>query len=94
MKQIGKKSLEVRLTEEFSMKYPVFPVNLVKPYFHTGVDKFPCRKKTSTQPDIVTIEDYTGPVKKIIKARKIRLNGEEQRQYLVRFKNQIPNKDK
>ncbi|MBW0576170.1 hypothetical protein O181_115885 [Austropuccinia psidii MF-1] len=35
-----------------------------------------------------------GPVSKIIKARKIRLNGKDQRQYLVRFKNQTSDKDK
>ncbi|MBW0519429.1 hypothetical protein O181_059144 [Austropuccinia psidii MF-1] len=34
------------------------------------------------------------PCKKIIKARKIRLNGKDQRQYLVRFKNQTADKDK
>ncbi|MBW0466362.1 hypothetical protein O181_006077 [Austropuccinia psidii MF-1] len=40
------------------------------------------------------MEDSPGPVKKIIKARKIRLNGRDQRQYLVRFKNQAADKDK
>ncbi|MBW0471253.1 hypothetical protein O181_010968 [Austropuccinia psidii MF-1] len=91
---IGRNSVEVRLTEEFSRKYPVFPVSLVKPYFKTEEDKFPSRKETSTPPDIVKVEDFPGPVKKIIKARKIRLNGEDQRQYLVRFKNQTADKDK
>ncbi|MBW0507783.1 hypothetical protein O181_047498 [Austropuccinia psidii MF-1] len=38
--------------------------------------------------------DSPGPVKKIIKARKIRLNGKAQRQYLVRFKNQTAEKYK
>ncbi|MBW0499987.1 hypothetical protein O181_039702 [Austropuccinia psidii MF-1] len=35
-----------------------------------------------------------GPVKKIIKARKIRLNGKDQRQYLVSVKNHTADKDK
>ncbi|MBW0550659.1 hypothetical protein O181_090374 [Austropuccinia psidii MF-1] len=35
-----------------------------------------------------------GPVSKIIRARKIRLNGKDQRKYLVRFKNQTPDKDR
>ncbi|MBW0581806.1 hypothetical protein O181_121521 [Austropuccinia psidii MF-1] len=35
-----------------------------------------------------------GPVSKIIRARKIRLNGNDQRQYLVRFKHQTADKDK
>ncbi|MBW0480731.1 hypothetical protein O181_020446 [Austropuccinia psidii MF-1] len=60
----------------------------------TGEDKFPCRKKTSTPPEIVKIQDSPVPMKKIIKARKIRLNGKDQRQYLVRFKNQTADKDK
>ncbi|MBW0563132.1 hypothetical protein O181_102847 [Austropuccinia psidii MF-1] len=51
-------------------------------------DKFPSRKKNPTPPGIVEVEDSPGPVKKIIKARKIRLNGKDQRQYLFRFKNQ------
>ncbi|MBW0497881.1 hypothetical protein O181_037596 [Austropuccinia psidii MF-1] len=38
--------------------------------------------------------DFPGPVKKIIKARKIRQNGKEQRQYSVRFKDHTADKDK
>ncbi|MBW0507259.1 hypothetical protein O181_046974 [Austropuccinia psidii MF-1] len=49
--------------------------------------KFPSRKKNPAPPEIVEVEDSPGPVKKIIKARKIRLNGKDQRQYLVRFQN-------
>ncbi|MBW0517089.1 hypothetical protein O181_056804 [Austropuccinia psidii MF-1] len=85
---------EVRLTEEFSRKHPVFPVSLVKPYFQTGEDRLPCRKRMSTPPDIVEIEDSPGPVKKIIKDSNIRLNCKDQRQYLVRFKNQTADIDK
>ncbi|MBW0549900.1 hypothetical protein O181_089615 [Austropuccinia psidii MF-1] len=69
-------------------------MSLFKPYFQTGEDKFPLRKKTSTAPDIVGIEDSPSPVEKIIKARKIRLNGNDKRQYLVIFKNQRADKDK
>ncbi|MBW0564042.1 hypothetical protein O181_103757 [Austropuccinia psidii MF-1] len=64
--------VEVKLTEEFSRKHPVFPVSLVKPYFQTEEDKFPSRKKNPTPPEIVEVEDSPGPVKRIIKARKIR----------------------
>ncbi|MBW0472727.1 hypothetical protein O181_012442 [Austropuccinia psidii MF-1] len=91
---IGKNSVEFILTKEFPRKHPVFPVSLVKPYFQTGEEKFPSRKNTTNSQDIVEIEDSPGPVKKIIKARKIRLNGKDQRQYLVRFKNQTADKDK
>ncbi|MBW0580731.1 hypothetical protein O181_120446 [Austropuccinia psidii MF-1] len=79
---------------ESSRKQPVFPVSLVKLYFQKDVDKLPSRKKNPTPPEIVEVEDFPGPVKKIIKARKNRLNGKDQRQYLVRFKNQTPDKDK
>ncbi|MBW0487811.1 hypothetical protein O181_027526 [Austropuccinia psidii MF-1] len=91
---IGKNAVKVRLTEEFSRKHPVFPVSLVKPYFQAEEDKFPSRKKNPTPQGIVEVEDSPGPVKEIIKARKIRLNGKDQKQYLVRFKNQAGDKDK
>ncbi|MBW0516234.1 hypothetical protein O181_055949, partial [Austropuccinia psidii MF-1] len=91
---IGKNAVEVKLTEEFSRKHPVFPVSLVKPYFQTDKGKLPSRKKILTPPEIVELEDFPGPVSKIIRARKIRLNGKDQRQYLVRFKNQTADKDK
>ncbi|MBW0520230.1 hypothetical protein O181_059945 [Austropuccinia psidii MF-1] len=35
IKFIGKNAVEVKLTEEFSRKHPVFPVSLVKIYFQT-----------------------------------------------------------
>ncbi|MBW0542469.1 hypothetical protein O181_082184 [Austropuccinia psidii MF-1] len=91
---IGKNAMEVKLTEEFSRKHPVFPVSLVKPYFQTEQVRFSSRKKNPTPPEIVEVEDSPGPVKKIIKARNIRLDGRDQRQYLVRFKNQTADKDK
>ncbi|MBW0503692.1 hypothetical protein O181_043407 [Austropuccinia psidii MF-1] len=43
---IGNNAVEVKLTEEFSRKHPVFPISLVKPYFQTEEDKLPSRKKT------------------------------------------------
>ncbi|MBW0483400.1 hypothetical protein O181_023115 [Austropuccinia psidii MF-1] len=54
----------------------------------------PAEKKKTTPPDIVEVKDSHGPGKKIIKARKIRLNGKDQRQYLVKFKSQKTGKDK
>ncbi|MBW0466301.1 hypothetical protein O181_006016 [Austropuccinia psidii MF-1] len=91
---IGKNAVEVRLTEEFYRKHPVFPVSLLIPYFQTGESMFPPIKKTTTPLDIVEVEDSPGLVKKIIKARNIRLNGKDKRHYLVRFKNQTTDKDK
>ncbi|MBW0478395.1 hypothetical protein O181_018110 [Austropuccinia psidii MF-1] len=94
IKLIVENAVEVKLTEELSRKHPVFPVSLLKPYFQQEEDKFPSRKKNPTPPEVVEVEDSPGPVKKIIKARKIRLNGKDQRQYLVRFKNQTADKAK
>ncbi|MBW0568622.1 hypothetical protein O181_108337 [Austropuccinia psidii MF-1] len=94
IKLIGKNAVEVKLTEDFSREHPVFPVSLVKPYFQTEEDRFPSRKENPTPPERVEVDDSPGPVNKIIKARKIRLNGKDQRQYLVRFKNQTADKDK
>ncbi|MBW0465365.1 hypothetical protein O181_005080 [Austropuccinia psidii MF-1] len=94
IKLIGKNAVEVKLTEEFSRKHPVFQVSLVKPYFQTEERKLPSSKKNLTPPEIVDMEDSPGPMKKIIKARKIRLNGKHQRQYLARLKNQTADKDK
>ncbi|MBW0461513.1 hypothetical protein O181_001228 [Austropuccinia psidii MF-1] len=75
IKLVGKNAVEVKQTEDFSRKHPVFPRN-------------------PTPQEIVEVEDYSGPVQKIIRARKIILNGRDQRQYLVRFKNQTADKDK
>ncbi|MBW0474479.1 hypothetical protein O181_014194 [Austropuccinia psidii MF-1] len=89
-----KSHMEPDFKEGDQVKHPVFPVSFVKPYFQTEEDKFPYRRKNPTPSEIVEVEDSTGPVKKIIKARKIRLNGKDQRQYLVRFKHQTADTDK
>ncbi|MBW0563612.1 hypothetical protein O181_103327 [Austropuccinia psidii MF-1] len=94
IKLMGKNIVEVSLTEEFSRKQPGFPQSLVKPYFQTEDNRFPSKKRNPTPLEIVIVEDSPGPRKKIIKARKIRLNGKDQGQYLVRFKNQTADKDK
>ncbi|MBW0527127.1 hypothetical protein O181_066842 [Austropuccinia psidii MF-1] len=70
---IGKNAVGVKLTEELSRKHPVFPVGLVKPYFQTEEDKFPSRKKNSTPPETVEVEDSPVPVNKIIKPGRLDL---------------------
>ncbi|MBW0470381.1 hypothetical protein O181_010096 [Austropuccinia psidii MF-1] len=45
IKLIGKNAVEVKLTDEFSRKHPVFPVSLVKPYFQEEAEKFPSRRE-------------------------------------------------
>ncbi|MBW0464853.1 hypothetical protein O181_004568 [Austropuccinia psidii MF-1] len=90
----GKNALEVRLTEEVFRKHPVFPMSLVKPYFQKEEDKIPGRKKNPTPSEILEVEDSPGSVKKVIQARNITFNGKDMRQYLLKFKNQIADKDK
>ncbi|MBW0551446.1 hypothetical protein O181_091161 [Austropuccinia psidii MF-1] len=94
IKLIGETAVVVKLTEEFSRKHPVIPMSLVKQYFQPEEAKLPSRKRNPTPPEIVEVEDSPVPVKKIIKARKIRLNGKDLRKYLVGFKNQRADKDK
>ncbi|MBW0583676.1 hypothetical protein O181_123391 [Austropuccinia psidii MF-1] len=53
IKLIGKNSVELKLTVEFSRKHPVFPIGLVKPCFQTEEDKFPSRRRNPTTPAIV-----------------------------------------
>ncbi|MBW0492122.1 hypothetical protein O181_031837 [Austropuccinia psidii MF-1] len=55
IKLIGKNAVEVKLTKEFSRKHPVFPVSLVKRYFHTEEDRLPSRKKNPIPPEIVEV---------------------------------------
>ncbi|MBW0512803.1 hypothetical protein O181_052518 [Austropuccinia psidii MF-1] len=94
IKMIGKNAVVFNPPEGFSRKNPVFIVSLVKPYFQKEEDKYLSRRKNPTPPKKLEVEDPPGSVKKIIKARKIRLNGQDQRQYLVRFENQAADKDK
>ncbi|MBW0588702.1 hypothetical protein O181_128417 [Austropuccinia psidii MF-1] len=61
---------------------------------NTKEGKFPSKKKNPTPPEIVEVEDSPGSVNIIIRARKMRLNGRDQRQYLGRFRNQTADKDK
>ncbi|MBW0466653.1 hypothetical protein O181_006368 [Austropuccinia psidii MF-1] len=55
---------------------------------------FPSKGKNPAPQDIVEVEHSPGSVKKNINARKIRLNGKDHRQYLIRLKNQTADKDK
>ncbi|MBW0494621.1 hypothetical protein O181_034336 [Austropuccinia psidii MF-1] len=90
----GNIAVEVRITEDFSSKHPVFLVTLIKTYHHTGEDKFPFRTKSHTPQEIVEVEDSAGPVNKIMKARSIRMNGKYHTQYQAGFKNQKADTDK
>ncbi|MBW0530892.1 hypothetical protein O181_070607 [Austropuccinia psidii MF-1] len=77
----------MKITEEFSRKLPVFPVSLVKPYHQKGGNMFPSRNRSHTPQDQVEVEESPGPVRRLVEARKIRLNGKDHRIYLVTLKN-------
>ncbi|MBW0463361.1 hypothetical protein O181_003076 [Austropuccinia psidii MF-1] len=51
------------------------------------------RNRDYTPKNIVEVEVFPGPVRKITKAGKIRLNGNDHRQCFVIFKNQTAAKD-
>ncbi|MBW0568232.1 hypothetical protein O181_107947 [Austropuccinia psidii MF-1] len=67
---------------------------MVKPYHQTGEDNFPSRNNSQNPQDILAFEDLPVLVKKIIKARKIRINWNDHGQYLVRFKKLTSDKAK
>ncbi|MBW0537338.1 hypothetical protein O181_077053 [Austropuccinia psidii MF-1] len=79
-------AVEVRLTDGFNTKHAVFSVSLVKPYNQKDDNKFINSKNIVTHEILVEEYDSPGPVKRRIKASKIRINGKDNRQYLVRFK--------
>ncbi|MBW0482488.1 hypothetical protein O181_022203 [Austropuccinia psidii MF-1] len=55
--------------------------------------KHPVFPENPTPPEVVEVEGSPGPVKKNIKNRKVRLNGQDQRQYFAIFKNQTADQD-
>ncbi|MBW0475629.1 hypothetical protein O181_015344 [Austropuccinia psidii MF-1] len=85
---IGRNAVEVKLPEEVYRNTLVFPISLIKPYHQTGKDRFPSSNKTQSPQDMVELKESPSPLKKIIKARKIRINWKEHRKFLVRLKNQ------
>ncbi|MBW0586223.1 hypothetical protein O181_125938, partial [Austropuccinia psidii MF-1] len=61
-------------------KAPSLSIEFCQAILQTEEGKFPSRRKNPTPPEIVEVEDSPGHVNKIIRARKIRLNGKDQRQ--------------
>ncbi|MBW0490290.1 hypothetical protein O181_030005 [Austropuccinia psidii MF-1] len=48
IKLIGENAVEIRTTEEFSRKHPVFPMSLAKSCFQTSEERFLSRNSTYT----------------------------------------------
>ncbi|MBW0514212.1 hypothetical protein O181_053927 [Austropuccinia psidii MF-1] len=53
IKLIGNNAVEIKITEEFSRKNPVFQVSLVKPYLQREEDKFTPRRRNPKPPEIL-----------------------------------------
>ncbi|MBW0488789.1 hypothetical protein O181_028504 [Austropuccinia psidii MF-1] len=81
-----KNAVEVKLTVKFSIRYPVFPVSLVKPYHQPREDTFPSRNK-------IHIPTGHSGSRRLPWPRKLQLHGKDHRKYLFRFKNQIADED-
>ena len=101
----GKNAVEVLLTGELDRKHPTFPVSLIKPYINNDTDKFPLRKNTvKVVIPPLEKEDKNWKIIKVLQHRKIRINNEDIKQYLVRYSgskedewlkiDQIPDADK
>ncbi|MBW0488516.1 hypothetical protein O181_028231 [Austropuccinia psidii MF-1] len=93
MELVGENAVEVKLTQELFKENQVFPVSLVKPYHQTDGDKF-SKKKEFTSPGKLVAENSPGTLNRVLRARRIKINGKYHRQYLVRLKSQEAEKDK
>ncbi|MBW0495480.1 hypothetical protein O181_035195 [Austropuccinia psidii MF-1] len=83
----GTNAVQVELSGELENKHPTFPVSLIKPYQPADKEMFPLRNPTPlTVPPVEQNEDKK--IKKVIKQRRIR--GNNQREYLVRYRNPVP----
>ncbi|MBW0462239.1 hypothetical protein O181_001954 [Austropuccinia psidii MF-1] len=74
---IGKNEVEVKLTEELFRKHLVSLVRLVNTYHKTGEGRCTSSVKGHTAQAIAEVENYPVTLKKIITARRIRINGKD-----------------
>ncbi|MBW0572667.1 hypothetical protein O181_112382 [Austropuccinia psidii MF-1] len=82
----GTNAVQVGLSGELEKKHPTFPVSLIKPYQPAHKELFPLRNPTPlTVPPVEQNEDKN--INKVIKERRLRR--ENQREYLVRYRNPI-----
>ncbi|KAI7932930.1 hypothetical protein MJO28_017909 [Puccinia striiformis f. sp. tritici] len=87
----GPNAVELILAEGYDLKHPTFPVSLLKKYVARGHEE-PIPKP----PVPVFVEEPTGSGThlKILNKKLIRVQGQDRRVYLTRFKNSIPDEDK
>ncbi|MBW0485813.1 hypothetical protein O181_025528 [Austropuccinia psidii MF-1] len=83
----GTNAVQVELSGELENKHPTFPVRLIKTYQPAVKELFPLRNPTPLIiPPVEQNEDKM--LKKFIKERRLR--GKNQREYLVRYRNTVP----
>jgi hypothetical protein len=90
----GPNAVEVILTEPFHRKHPTFPISLLKKYITSdklNSNVLPDKNITAPPP---IIDDVNLTPQKILNERRIMRNNQSIKQYLVRFKNTLADKDK
>ncbi|MBW0586418.1 hypothetical protein O181_126133 [Austropuccinia psidii MF-1] len=82
----GTNAVQVELSGELENKHPTFPVSLIKYYQPTDKELFPLRNPAPlTVPPVEKDEDKK--INKVIKQKRLR--GKNQREHLVRYRNQV-----
>ncbi|POW13130.1 hypothetical protein PSHT_07866 [Puccinia striiformis] len=87
----GRNAVEVVLTEGYDLKHPTFPVSLLKKYMTAEDDK---GSNAPVTPAELLEEDKPGFPSKILDKKLTRIEGQDCRLYLTRFKNKTADDDK
>ncbi|KAI7956963.1 hypothetical protein MJO28_004058 [Puccinia striiformis f. sp. tritici] len=86
----GPNAVELVLTEGYDLKHPTFPVSLLKKYVARGEEE-----SIPLPPvPVLTEEPAVGTPSKILDEKLTRIQGQDCRLYLTRFKNSAPDLDK
>ncbi|MBW0525257.1 hypothetical protein O181_064972 [Austropuccinia psidii MF-1] len=81
----GKNEVQLELSGELENKHPAFPVSLVRHYTSIDNELLPLRNETPLEvPPLDQSEEKN--ILKVLKERRLR--GKDEREYLVRYKNQ------
>ena len=87
----GRNAVEVVLTEGFDLKHPTFPVSLLKKYITADERK---EIPAAVVPPEVREDPNIGCPSKVLDEKLTRVQGQDCRLYLVRFKNASADADK
>jgi hypothetical protein len=90
----GNNAVEVVLTGEFSQKHPTFLISLVKKFITNGAIKTYIVVYEQQKEPIPVIVDKQKIPSKVLDEKIVRIQGQDRRQYLVRFKNASTDEDK